>query len=366
VIASYDTIILISAAVLVVVSFVVNIVSAFKISGFSEELNRLEENLETAAAANRKTDSSVKSGSDTRTHIYDSKVFPSAEKKPGDSGSRYRPPGSTPVPTGEPGGVKPETTTIRYRPPGKSGMRIPDQLPGEKRDVESASQPYEQHPAIISSMHATVPSSSEPLPDDAFITSGPVVKPKPQTLAGPEPEAAETPAPVAPAAKELSQDELDLIKNYLGGSSKNVVEENAEDAAKDDGSDELMKAAGEVAAEEEAALPGSEESEVLDVIADTAFFKVDDINRANAVNPFDSSLQKVDFETVRKHVATCAPGGRVTIDFKEILFLTDNEFTSLSALISSARGHNVAIGAVNVAADLNAELLSKCPGLHTA
>lgn len=129
IINNFDTILIAAAGLLIVISFVINIISTARLGRLTESLNQLEAKFETFHPKGKDDKNDSRHGSSAVK--MDSSVFPSQEVSPGDSrmGTRYRPPGSRSKKTGE--GEPPDTGPVSIPPTrrmkiSKSGVKIPE------------------------------------------------------------------------------------------------------------------------------------------------------------------------------------------------------------------------------------------------
>jgi len=145
-----DVILIAAAAILIVVSFTINIISSSRLTKLTETLGQLETKFETLHP--KKDENDTRHGSSSVK--FDSSILPSQEYSPADSriGTRYRPPGSRakrPEDSGsEDGEVKvPSTRQLKI---GKGGMKITDETPTDSEAVHLAEPQSDKAPSTSS------------------------------------------------------------------------------------------------------------------------------------------------------------------------------------------------------------------------
>lgn len=335
-----DTILIGVGALLIVVSVVVNILSTARLSRLSETISRLEERVEARNAEEKNN----REGSDS---AFDSSILPSTELPDTDSrGTRYRPPGSRAGAKKEDSRSSGPSTRILIK---KSGEKVADTV------VTT--------PAHASEVRTKAPEAPIPEPASeavaAFVAENGGV-----TASLPEPAVSspvdEKPAVISePAPQGFGSEEEELLKSYLGESSTRYM--NVKKPAAPEAPAPAVPAAPAVSTAPAAAIDESDE-DVMDVIQDTGVYPA-----ASAVspefNPFDPVLQRVNLAPVRAALAQYPQGGRLVLDFKDVLFLVQDEHTDLVRLAAETGQRGVILCLRDVADGLKTELSSKIPSL---
>ena len=343
----YLDIILISiGGLLIVASVVVNILSTTRLSRLSESLNRLEEHVEYQTVENKPK----KEGADS---AFDSSILPGSDLSDTDSrGTRYRPPGSrTGAPKKEESRPEGSSTRILIR---KSGIKVPETVaPAPELEMSPEPVPVEApipEPAAETASAkkfeampirpGEVFSSTAEIPADALAE---IPAPKSAVPEKAAPLAVVPPSPAEAPSRRRGTEEEELLKSYLGDSSARYFDANPSDPAE----------AGEGAEAEE---------DVMEVIQDTGVYPAV-VAAAPDYNPFDAALQRVNLAPVRAALPQVPGGGRLTLDFCDVLFLVDEEQADLLRLSAETEQRGVTLALRNVTPGLQAELSAKLPAL---
>jgi hypothetical protein len=405
-----DIVLIVLGGILIAVSFVMNIIGTKKINRFSEEINRLERLLSEGTVGKKEPSSSSRSAPDSsHNSVFDSSILPAAEIRTPDGKrkTRYRAPGlhmdklgdivdgaETAAPAdsavkSEPAKPAPEAPEkrkpegkrkTRYRPPGlhidKMGNIVLAPKAPEKRKPEGKGKKrnhasglhIDKMGNIVGEVETSAPTDSaakskpaEPAskPEQPEITvehdtpvqafSAKTQKPEPPLKKTDETPNPPTPKPLKEAAEtaDLPEEEKALLKNYLNGPS-DVFEET--------GSPPKPASRDSRPAKEE-------ESEVMEVVESNQFSSVKRIQEYGLkpveINPFDTTVQKIDFEKIYQILSGMKTGDNLILNFRDILFLIESEYQSLKQLYTKASNKNIILSIKNVSRELKNDILSR-------
>ncbi|OGS37447.1 MAG: hypothetical protein A2293_10970 [Elusimicrobia bacterium RIFOXYB2_FULL_49_7] len=181
-IGDFDVILISIAVLLILISFIINILAATRISRLSENVLRLETDVDERLNSNKKGESSSH-GRDSKTHYMDSAIFPSAEVQ--DHGHSKK---------------------IRYRPPTADNSVITGTGAEEKTKTPIQTETITQDSG---NEDILIVKNKKDSGEQVVITAADIASVK-------------APAPPAPEDKKstshhaLGDDEKALLKNYLG------------------------------------------------------------------------------------------------------------------------------------------------------
>ena len=319
-----DIVLIVGGGILIAVSFIMNILGTKKINHFSEEINRLELLLSERTVEKKEPSSSRHVPGSSHDSAYDSSILPAAEIRTPDGKrkTRYRAPG---LHIDKLGNIVSGAETA-----------APDDSAVKSKPVEPAPEPERPE---ISGEHDT--------PVQAFSA-------KPQKTPIPLKKTAETPDPQTPKplketaeTVDLPEEEKALLKSYLNGPS-DVLEETGDHPKS--GSRDSRPAK-------------EEESEVMEVIEDNQFSSVNRIQNYGLkpveINPFDNTVQKIDFEKIYQTLSGMKTGENLILNFRDILFLIESEYQSLKQLYTKASNKNIILSIKNVTHELKNDILSR-------
>ncbi|MFH0922101.1 MAG: hypothetical protein V1913_17285 [Fibrobacterota bacterium] len=330
-----DTILLVVGSLTVVVSIIVNILSTVRLSRLSETINRLEERVE------KKPASEEKGRKEDADSSFDSSILPAPDVSDNDSHStRYRPPGSRAGGTASGTRSGPGSTRIK-----KAGMRVPETIvttPAPDAHALPINETVPEPAAEARSVESVEPYSAAEAPPTTAVPAADTLLPVAEAV----------PEPTAPVSLHMGQEEEELLKNYFGDSTRRYLGAKAPGPAAP-----AAPKGAETADESE----GGGEEDVMDVILDTGVYPA--AVQVPDYNPFDASLQRVNFAPVRAMLAQLTAGARVTLDFQDVLFLVEDEYGDLTRLAAETAQRNLVLAIRNVSAGLQAELSSKIPTL---
>jgi hypothetical protein len=320
-----DMILLISGAVLAVISIIVNIVSVSRLSGLSEAVSQFENKFESKTtqenrpgegdSPDEKMEASTETGSDTRT------------------GTRYRAPSArTERPSQEPaeegaGSMPP----MRHAGIAKAGVRLPPEEPAAEAERAVAEEAQTEIPAEPEKAHT---SRDREMNLDL--------------LAGVE---------------RLNKEEQALLADYLLKSAMLSARKPPVS------SPETTPSASEASAAAEPVAGEDPDADVMEVVEDAPSKPSGPASASSEdepveINPFDHVQHKIDMKNVFEALKGMKKGRPLLIDFQDVLFLIEEEAEALEELSRYCEKYGVPLAVKNVQANIRNDLHSQLPLLR--